>query len=219
MITTSFEEEISNGSIQLSMGSATTDTDTLASTKQSASTIAILLDNGKLPLEYEIDENKYIETNITEDLIIKATIGVAIIVILALAVLVIKYKLSGLLASISYIGLIAVYLLVIRYTNVSISLQGIVGMLLTIILNYVFNITLLKNIKNNTDEKVSKIINNTYKEFAIKMIPVAIISVVFTFMQLIPISSFGMTLFWGIIIMLVYNIIITKKILEIKANK
>jgi hypothetical protein len=92
-------------------------------------------------------------------------------------------------------------------------------MLLTIILNYVFNITLLKNIKNNTDEKVSKIINNTYKEFAIKMIPVAIISVVFTLMKLIPISSFGMTLFWGIIIMLVYNIIITKKILEIKADK
>lgn len=219
MITTSFDEEISNGTIQLSMGAATTNKNTLNSTIESASTIAILLNEGKLPLEYEIDENKYIQSDVTEDLIIKSLICVTIIIVVALAILVIKYRILGLLSSISYIGLVAVYLLVIRYTNVSISLQGIAGILLTIILNYIFNLVLLRNIKNNTDEKISNIINSTYKEFVLKLIPVLIISVVFTLIKLIPISSFGMTLFWGVIVMIIYNITVTKKLLEIKANK
>lgn len=219
MITTSFDEEISNGTIQLSMGAASSNKDTLNDTRESASTIATLLDLGNLPLEYEINENKYIQSDITEDLAIKVISVIAIIVCLALIVLIVKYKLSGLLSVISYIGLIAVYLLTIRYTNTMISLCSIAGILLIIILNYIYNIKVLNNIKNNKEEKTSKIINETYISFLIKMIPIAIISIVFTLMKLVPISSFGATLFWGIIIMLVYNIIITNMLLKIKENK
>ena len=219
MITTSFDEEISNGTIQLSMGTATNNKDTLNDTIQSASTIAILLDEGNLPLEYEIGENKYIQSDITQDLITKAIICISCIVLISLIILIVKYRSLGLISSISYIGLVALYLLIIRYTNVNISINGIFGILVILVLNYIFNLNLLKNIKNNTDEKVSSIINNTYKEFLIKLIPICIISIVFTFIKLIPVSTFGMTIFWGIIVMIIYNITITKKIIEIKAEK
>lgn len=219
MITTSFEEEITDGTIQLSMGAASNDKETLKDTIETASTIAVLLDNGNLPLEYEINENKYIQSDITNNLIIKFAICIAVVILLAIIVLVIKYRLLGLLSGISYIGLIAIYLLIIRYTNVPISISGIVGIILISILNYVFNLTLLNKIKNNKDEKVSNVINDTYKNFAFKLIPIAIISIVFTLMKLISVNSFGMTIFWGIVIMLIYNITITKKTLEIKENK
>ena len=219
MITTSFDEEISNGTIQLAMGAATNNKDTLNDNIQSASTIAILLNEGNLPLEYEIDENKYIQSDITQDLITKVMICVVGITLIALIILIVRYKLLGLLSSISYIGLVALYLLIIRYTNVNVSINGIFGILVILILNYIFNLNLLKNIKNNTDEKVSNIINNTYKGFLIKLIPICIISIVFTFIRLIPINSLGMSMFWGIIVIIIYNITITKKILEIKAEK
>ena len=219
MITTSFEEEISNGTLQLSMGKATKDKDTLNKTRESAATIANLLDIGELPLEYEVDENKYIETNITQDIIIKAIIAVSIVLAIALVVLVIRYRLTGLLSVISYIGFVATYLLVIRYTNTMISICSMAGILLVLILDYVYKFDLLKNIKNNKNEQILKNINNTNINWLIKIIPIAIISIVFTLMKLVPLSGFGATLFWGVIVIVVYNIIITDELLKIKEDK
>lgn len=219
MITTSFEEEIANGSIQLSMGSATTDKDTLNDTKESATTIATLLDIGKLPLEYDIDENKYIQTDITNDVLLKAIIGVTVVFAIALIILVLIYRLNGLLSVISYIGLVATYLLVIRYTNTLISISSLAGVLLILILNYLYNVKMLGNIKNNKDEGVSKVINKTYVNFVFEIIPIAIISIVFTLMNLIPLKGFGTTLFWGVVVLLVYNIVITKGLIKIKEGK
>ena len=219
MVTTSFEEEISNGTLQLSMGSATTDKDTLNKTRESATTIANLLDIGELPLEYEVNENKYIETNITQDMMMKVIIAVLIVLAISLVILVIKYRLTGLLSVISYIGLVAAYLLVIRYTNTMISICSIAGILLVLILDYIYNFELLENIKNNKNGQVSKNINNTNINWLIKIIPIAIISIVFTLMKLIPLSGFGSTLFWGVIVIIVYNIIITDGLLKIKEDK
>ena len=219
MITTSFEEEISNGTLQLSMGKATKDKDTLNKTRESATTIANLLDIGELPLEYEVNENKYIETNITQDIIIKAIIAVSIVLAIALVVLVIRYRLTGLLSVISYIGFVATYLLVIRYTNTMISICSMAGILLVLILDYVYKFDLLKNIKNNKNEQILKNINNTNINWLIKIIPIAIISIVFTLMKLVPLSGFGATLFWGVIVIVVYNIIITDELLKIKEDK
>ncbi len=218
MVTTSFEEEIVNGTIQLSMGAATTDKDTLKNTIQSASTIAILLNLGNLPIDYQVDENKYVEAGITKDVVVKCLVVIASLIIIGLIILIIKYRFLGLLSSISFIGLTAIYLLLLRYTNTIISMQGIAGIILTLVINYVFNIMILNNIKKNKDEKVSVVITNTYKEFVMRIIPVAIISIVFCFIGQIAVNSFGMTLFWGIVTILVYNIV-TKRLLEIKLEK
>ena len=53
----------------------------------------------------------------------------------------------GLLSGFAYIGLAAIYLLIIRYTNVAISLEGAYGILVILILNYIFINMLLKKIK------------------------------------------------------------------------
>ena len=39
-------------------------------------------------------------------------------------------------------------------------------------------------------------------------IPVLIMAVVFTFIEWIPIASIGMILFWGLIIMAIYNYVV-----------
>ena len=54
MITTSFDDPIEDGIIDLSMNKATTDNSSITETLQSASTIAAVVNSGKMPLTYKI---------------------------------------------------------------------------------------------------------------------------------------------------------------------
>ena len=212
MITTSFDETMEQGSIQLSMGQATTDKDKLNDNIESATTIATILDTGNLPIHYDVDENEFIASDITPNILFKIAIVAIAIAVIALLVLIIKYKKVGLLAAIAYIGFVAIYLLLIRYTNVIITLEGVSAIAVIFTLNYIFNFKLLSKIKE--EDENTNAIKKAYKSFCIKAIPVAIFSVVFCFMSWTPISSFGMTMFWGLALMALYNITITKSFLK-----
>lgn len=143
MISTSFDETIENGMIQLSMGAATTDIDTIKETEEKAKTIATLIDNENLPVVYELDENEYVGTDLTKDVIQKVIIAIVAAMIVALLLLIVKYKLKGLLVAISAIGFVGLCTLLIRYTNVIVTLNSFVSMFIVILLNYAFNVIIL----------------------------------------------------------------------------
>ena len=120
-------------------------------------------------------------------------------------------------------GLISLYLLVIRYTNVSVSIQGIVGIIVTILLNYIFINKILSKIKHSEDSKklenVKEAIKESYKEFFIRLIPICISIIAFCFASWTTISSFGMVMFWGVALIALYNYLITATMLKVKAEK
>ena len=111
LMSTYFEEPLTTGKIQLSVGSATTDTTTLNNYIQQAQSVATVLDSGKLPIKYDMEKNQYILSNITEENLTNIEIAVAAIAIIGIIILIIKYKMNGLLAGIANIGLAAIYLL------------------------------------------------------------------------------------------------------------
>mgnify|MGYP005759794355 CR=1 FL=1 len=223
IMTTSFDEPIENGRLQLSIGSATTDTDTLQENINSASTMASVLDSGNLPIQYDIETNEYILSDITSTQIEYVVLAVGIVLLIGFIIFIIRYKLNGFLSSIAFIGLVSIYLLVIRYTNVSISIQGIVGIIVTIILNYIFINKVLSKIKKSEDDKklenVKQGIKDSYKEFFIRIIPICISIIVLCFANWSTISSFGMVMFWGIALIAIYNYLITATMLKVKAGK
>ncbi len=223
IMSTSFEEPIRTGSLQLSVGTASTDNKTIQEYVNRASNMATVLDTGKTPVKYDVDNNEYILSDITDnELKIIAYIGLAII-ILALIVLAIRYKSSGVLGAISFIGLVSIFALAIRYTNVIISIEGIFGIVLVLILNYIFINKLLLKLKEKSkksDKEIVKTsIKETYKEFFIKIIPICITVIIFCFIKWVPISSFGMIMFWGITLIAIYNFIVTNSLLKIEAGK
>lgn len=218
MISTSFDETMENGSLQLSMGAATTDEEELNQSIESASTIATLLDTGNLPVEYTIEGNEYIAADYTKQSAMIALILAIAILVIALIVLIIKYKKAGLISSIAFIGMVAIYLLLIRYANVILTLEGISAIALVIVLNYIFNYKLLAKIKENKEE-IKDAIKGTYKDFFIKIIPICILSIVFCFISWTPISSFGMAMFWGLVVMAIYNILVAKNLIKSLGNK
>ena len=220
IMSTSFDEPITTGKIQLSVGSATTDRTTLQNYVDQAQSVATTLDTGKLPVKYDLEKNQYILPKLTTQDLIKVEIAIAIIAVVGIIILIVKHKLNGLLAGIAYVGLAAVYMLVVRYTNVTISIESIAGIIIVLILNYIFTTIFLNKIEELNKEKAENVMKKatgeTYKKFYLRIIPICIMAITFSFIKWVPISSFGMITFWGIVIIAIYNAIITRYLL--KAN-
>ena len=214
MITTSFDETMENGSIQLSMGQASTDKTKISENIKSSSTISTILDTGNLPVVYETETNQYISTDILKSLIVKIGIVALAVLLIALIVLIIRYKKLGLLATIEFIGFIGLYSLLLRYTNVVITLEGLAAIGVIIVVNYIFNYRLLGKIKGHEGEERTKAYNEEFVAFCIKAIPICILSIVFCFINWTPISSFGMVMFWGLAFEALYNITVAKSFLK-----
>lgn len=221
IMSTSFEEPVKTGKLQLSLGNSTTDSETFQGYIDQASNMAAVLDTGNMPVKYTIDENQYVLSDITNQELNIIGYVIAGLVVLALIVLIIKYKSFGLLTAVSYVGLVSLFLLIIRYTNVVLSIQGILGISIILMLNYMLLNKFLLKIKNVKLNKttLNEKIKETYKEFFVKIIPICIVVIAFCFVGWAPISSFGMVMFWGILLIAIYNILVTNSLLKIKVGK
>lgn len=220
LISTYFEEEISSGVLQLSVGQASTDGETIQSYLMEASNLAVILNSGNMPLEYELSENRYVKSDITLNTFVIPSIIVLAIVAIGLIYLMIRYKKYGIISSVLFIGYVAILLLVLRFANVVLTLEGLIGIIIAMVLNYVFTILLLKSITTDEDIEINRKFNQAMIKAIIVIIPATIIAIVLCFAQWLPIYSFGMVMFWGIIIMLLYNYIFTKFLLvNITNNK
>lgn len=230
IMSTSFDETLKTGKMQLSIGKASTDKTTIQGYVDQATAIATVLDTGNLPVKYDIDENKYVLSDITSNELQIVEYAILGIVIIALIVLIVRYKSFGFIGAISYIGLAAILVLTIRYANVILSLEGIFAVVLILILNYIFTNRILSKLQKTLNEKkinkeklekedITNITKVTYKDFFIKIIPICITVITFCFIKWAPMSSFGMVMFWGILLIAIYNFIITNNFLKIKDEK
>lgn len=204
LVSSSFDTPITGGRLQLSLNTASTNAEKIQEAVNNGTAIAAILNNGPLPIKYEVNSNTYIYSEITEQIKMIFVLAIAVLILIALVILVIKYKMPAILAGISYIGFIALYLLVLRYANVVISLEGIAGILIILILNYLLMQKLLS--KSSTME--------AFKEIAIQSIPVVAVIIAFSFIKWTNIASFGMTMFWGLLLTIIYNFVVTKALLE-----
>ncbi len=210
IMSTSFEEPVRTGKLQLSIGSASTDKNTLQGYIDQASSMATVLDTGNIPVKYDVNSNQYILSDITENEMELAIYIVLAVVVIALIVWIVRYKALGALGVISYIGFVSLYMIIVRYTNVVLALEGFFGMGVAFVLNYIL---VNKLLAQKQDRK------EVYKNFFIKIIPIIILVITFCFIRWTPISSFGMTMFWGIVLIVLYNIAVTNSLLKIETGK
>lgn len=215
IVTTSFEEPIEIGKLQLTVGQATTDTKTLKDYVQQASNMATALDVENMPVKYEIGENEYVASDITTKELHEIKYAFAVVVLIAAGILCIRFKTKGIISGIAYIGLFAILMLLIRYTNVVLAIDGLFGIALVLILEYIFINKILGKMKTLN---VKEAVKESYKEFFIRIIPIAIAVITFCFIKWIPISSFGMVMFWGISLIAIYNFAIFQNLLRIKTE-
>ena len=207
ILTTDFSEVIDNGVLTLTVGNANDETQ-----RNSALNIGAIIQNEPLPVKYQVEGNTYTESSIEENTL-KVIIYCLVVIALVIAlVLIVKYRTTGILQAILSVGYIGLLLIVIRYANVVESLDGILSIFVCYIINSVFAFMISKVLSNKdlTKKESKKSVNNVIKKYGLIIIPELIIATVCLFTSWSAIFSFGMILFWGIVISFVYNVAVTK---------
>ncbi len=208
LLTTHFTEIIDNGVMQLTMGSSQ-DSEELQSLMNAGANVAAIVQNEAMPLQYTVTGNMYVESNTSIDSI-KTIIYIEIIIaVLILLYMIIKYKGNGLLHSILSIGYIAILLIMIRLTNVVLSIEGILGIELAFLMNILFSFQILRRLKDLNKKDSVAMFDKIIKKYSIVTMPIAIVAIVCTFVNVEVLYSFGMVMFWAIVISLLYNLIFT----------
>ena len=207
---TYFGDALSNGILNIPMGTSS-DSSSLQEYVNTAKQMSIVLSNGTLPITYT-EEDYVLNNNL--DLINNKTVLVIAITIFVIAIifLIVKLKLKGILAVILEVGYVAFLLLALRYTNTKITLEGIIGIGISIILTYIY---IYKAFKENS----SNFIKGVTRKFGLSLIPVYLVAIIFTFNSIANIFSLGMTLVWGIITMYLYNLTLTQLVIKITDDK
>lgn len=223
MSETEFLKSAVTGTLPLKLGDYTKDRDTLNKTLTQANNIKNIMESESLPVEYSIKYSADIHSNINKYGIISVF---AVILAVMFIYLVVKYKLTGVLAELAICGLGAFLLLIIRYTKVQISIATIVAIAGMLILQFIYLIKTL-----NSKKISSKEFNETIVEFTKMLIPAFILSVVggvlpalgdsnfLAYGNIVEISNFGMVIFWGLILFELFNNIITRAIFTNAKNK
>ena len=217
LLTMDFPEEIKNGLIQLSMGNSNdtnVTTEKLQDYLKQASNLAVLMQTDELPIKYVQDTNLFMQSEYDNDTVRNFIIVGLIILGVSIIYAIVKYKKTGLLLMISQIGFIALLLLTIRYTNVVLSITGIAAFVLSVIMSFLFLMKVLKS--NKTEEKA---FHKASLEYIAIYVPGLVIAVVFSFINYLPIASFGMVMFYAIMLMIIYHGIITRNLIEKSENK
>jgi len=163
---------------------------------------ATVLNSGVLPITYTETDVVQASSITNEQIKIGMYVALGFLAVMII-IFVISLKAKGILASILQIGYIALLLLALRYTNVKITIEGVCGIVLASIINFVYIYKAFKHIDLN-------FIKETTAKFALKLIPVYIIAVILSFNRMANIYSLGMTLVWGIIVMYLYNLTLTQ---------
>lgn len=215
--TTYFGQTMSNGELPLTVGSASNDSNTIKNYLVQAGELAIVLNNGINTIAYTIGTNEYVAPIITPDTLNKIIISALVVLAVMIVYLVIRYKTLGIISALSMVGYIALYLITVRFTDTIISLEAIAAIAISILLEFVFVQAIAKAIKKDSANATKTINKELIKNISVQA-PLYIMAIVFVFVEWETIKSFGLALFWGLIVSLVYNLIITKYTFIQKAN-
>ena len=98
---------------------------------------------------------------------------------------------------------------IVRYTDIVVSLEAMAAIGISVLLQFVFVQALAKAMQaENASAKIA--MNKELVKNISVQIPLYIMAVVFVFAAWETIKSFGIALFWGLAISLLYNFVFTK---------
>ena len=211
-MTTYFTTVNDTGSLSLTVGNSASAVGDFESMVVAAENLAAIMENDPLNHQYDVNTNIYVNTTLDSNKVkLIACIEIAIALLIALVVIA-KFRLNGLAATISSVGFIGLLLLAIRFGNVKLSLEGIFTIELVYLLNMIYNLLLLKRL--NKENLTSKERIMAYKEsmhkYLLILVPIAIIVIAFTVISSWgTLNSIGLVLFLGGAISSAYNAIVS----------
>ncbi len=191
-----------------------TNTSSVNSKMNTMTVVSKLANIGKTPVVYTIGAEEYAKTAINKDDIYSLAIYSVVIIALIGIYLIVRFKCNGILAVLGMIANISVTTILARITNITISLNSFAAVIGLIVLNTYLVSNILKEIQNK-----EKTFGQNIKSAYLKSIDLIVISLilfaVFAFNSMTIISSMGLLLFWGWLVVMLGNLLLTVPMLKI----
>ncbi len=187
-----------------------------------AESIAAVINAGKLPLDFEVQESNRISATLGEFALLGSIIAGAIGLMIIFAILIIKYRGLGLAASLAlliYSDLMIVLLAIIPW--VQLTLPGIAGIILSIGMAVDANVIIFERIKDEykSGKTVVSAIKAGFKRAFVTIFDSNITTILCAIVLWIlcpgSIKGFAITLFIGIVLSMITSIIITRGLIKL----
>lgn len=209
-----------NSKIDSSTAIITVGNGTYAEKKEIAEEYAMLIDSGSLPFNLKIVNKEYIGPYVGQQALeVSIRAGIVALVVICLIMLVI-YRLPGIVASIALIIYVSILLLVISNTGISLTLSGIAGLILSIGMAVDANVIIFERLKEELAKKVAsgKAFEKSFKNAMSTIIDgnVTTLIVAFTlyFLGSGMVKGFGLVLALGVLLSLLTALVVSKFILK-----
>ena len=208
-------EKIESNTAIITMGQGT-----FEERKAEAQNLAVLIDSGALPFSLSVISKEYVGPYIGQqalEISIKAGIVALIIV---LVIMIVVYRMQGFAASIALVSYVAIMLLILSTTGISLTLPGIAGIILSIGMAVDANVIIFERFKEELKGKVApeRAFDRSFKASSSAIIDgnvttftVAILLYIF---GMSSIKGFGILLAIGVLLSLFTSMVVTKYLLR-----
>ena len=213
--TQAFDSQIKDGKLQLNIGTATTN-EKLQEYYNQAMQVSSILNSGLNEIEYEIDRNEIIGTEITQMQINITICVLSVLFAIMSIVMIIVLREYGIIGTIVNIAMVACSLIFVRLTKVVVGVSAIPAIVSIVVVNTLIILKLIKSIKYSENKKTA--IWHAILETSDILIVLLVIAVTCTFTVNEMIASAGMIMFWGII-SIILTILLFARPLLLAVNK
>ncbi len=193
-------------------------------TYDEAESLAAVIDSGRLPIEYEVSEQRSISARLGETAVSKSLLAGAIGLLIIFIIMILYYRGMGVAADIAlviYTLLFVIFLAIVP--GVQLTLPGIAGILLSIGMAVDANIVIFERVKREYagGKTMVSAVDSGFKRAVITVIDsnvtTILASIVLYFLTTGAIKGFAITLLIGVVISMLTSIFITRWYLKIMA--
>lgn len=193
---------------------------TYAEKKAEAKQYAMLIDSGTLPFTLDVINKEYVGPYIGQKALeISVMAGILSLVLISVFMIVV-YRLPGLVATIALLCYTAIMLYVMVVTNISITLSGIAGAILSVGMAVDANVIIFERLKEELRQNFGykKAFERSFKNAMSSIIDgnttTIIIGLLLYIFGIGPVKGFGIVLAIGVLVSMFTAVFVTKVILK-----
>ena len=192
-------------------------------TNESANNLAIILKSGSLPTEIKIIQEKQVGPTLGREGV-KKGVYASLIALIAITIFMIAYyKVSGLFTAITIISCLGLLFALMSLLNTTLTLPGVIGIVLTIGMCVDANVLVFERIRENYKNSIESPKNDGFGSAYITILDsnlTTLFAAIFLFaFGFGPIRGFSISLIIGIISSLIVTFIVLKFFIDITSGK
>lgn len=194
-------------------------------TYDQAESLAAVIDSGRLPIEYEVSEQRSISPRLGETAVSNSLLAGAIGLLVIFIIMIAYYRGMGVAADIALIIYTLLYIIFLAIVpGVQLTLPGIAGILLSIGMAVDANIVIFERIKREfaNGKTIISAVDAGFKRAVITVIDANVTTIlaaiVLFFLTTGAIKGFAITLLIGVVLSMLTSIFVTRWYLKIMAG-